>query len=190
MIVLAGLPLADGGRGYIATAEETVPADVPSVLLADQSAPQPTEPQVNMDELLREQQIEIEASTDKQRGINRLNEYAAAGLGDTQANADAIRTWLNENLRGYLSEQGVDLAVQWLGPRGKNVLTWRPKEAPPQAIPEPAGGETLEPWRLPLDADERTMKAASVKSLQDLIKRRRSATNQKYVRRGGFSSIF
>jgi hypothetical protein len=69
-------------------------------------------------------------------------------------------------------------------------LTWRKKEAPPAPEPvvEPAG-EVLADWQLPLDADERKMKNATVNALQDLIARRRKATNQQYVRRDFISTF-
>jgi hypothetical protein len=154
------------------------------------TAAQPAEPQINMMEVLREQEEGIQRSIDQQQGMARMEQYAdQQGLERTPANGDAVAKWLNENLTGYLSSAGVDAAIQWLGPKGKNVLTWTPKTAPVESLAAPAG-EVLADWQLPLGADERMMKASSVKALQDLIKRRRAATNQMYVRRGGFSSTF
>jgi hypothetical protein len=121
----------------------------------------------------------------------RLREYERAGLEPTSENAGKIVAFIKDHpqLKGYYSAQAADVAVAWLGPKGSNVLTWKAKTAPaPPPAPEPT--EVLQDWQLPLDADERKMKNASVPALQDLLKRRRAATNQQYVRRGSFSSSF
>jgi hypothetical protein len=115
---------------------------------------EPLPPPIDMNELLREEEAAMQRAADQAAARNRLHEYEVNGLEDTQHNADAIRTWLDDNVKGYPSKQGVDLAIQWLGPRGKNVLTWRKAEAAPPPSPEPEQpmGEVLEPWQLPLDA--------------------------------------
>lgn len=146
--------------------------------------PKPVEPQIDMAEVEREEQADIQRAADKAAGKNRLNDYAASGLEDTQANAAAIKQWLDENVKGYLSEQAIDLAVQWLGPRGKDVLTWKPKTVASPLPAHAASSEALQDWQLPINADERTMKKASVRALKDLLARRRAATNQKFIRRG------
>ena len=129
---------------------------------------------------------------DEDAFVARLEEWGRSGLETTQENANLIVDWIRQHpqLKGYVSAQAVDLAVQWLGPdEGSNVLTWKPKTAPAPPPPAEPAGEVLADLQLPLDADEQTMKHASVKALQDLIKRRRAATNQQYVRRG-FGSSF
>jgi hypothetical protein len=123
----------------------------------------------------------------------RLREYERAGLEPTPENADKIVAFIKDHpqLKGYYSAQAADVAVAWLGPKGSNALTWKPQvEAKPPEPAEPAESqESLEPWQLRIDASEPEMKNASVRALQDLIARRRKATNQMYVRRG-FSSTF
>jgi hypothetical protein len=128
----------------------------------------------------------IAASVEKQRqdadqaaGLARLQQYAdEQGLRDSQENANAVGAWLAENGK-TISPANIDAAVAALAPN----LQWNPP-APP---PEPT--EVLEDWQLPIDADEYLMKRAPVKALQDLIARRRKATNQQYIRRG-FGSAF
>jgi hypothetical protein len=151
----------------------------------------PGVPQIDMAELEREEQAAIHKSADETSARNRLNEYATAGLENTQQNAAASKQWLQDNVKGYLSEQGVDLAVQWLGPRGKNVLTLRKQEAPPPPpTPEPMI-EVLEPLpngepRIPLDAQP--TKQHSTAQLKDYLARLNAG---KLIRpRGGFSSKF
>jgi len=146
---------------------------------------EPLPPQINFKELEAEQQRDIKRRADEARAIARLNEWNAAGLEDTQENADAIKQFVeNSEVHGYWSSEIVDAAVQNLGERGTRQLRWR-KAAPPPAPPAPAAPtEVLEPWQLPLDADERTMRKASTKALLDLNLRRRKATNQIYNHRG------
>ncbi len=74
---------------------------------------------------------------DTTAGLARLKEWAAAGLQDTKENAAAIEDWLNEKTSGYLSVGNIDAAIEFLGPRGSNVLTWKPKVAPPPVVVEP-----------------------------------------------------
>jgi hypothetical protein len=152
--------------------------------------PEPT-PLIDLDEVLREQEADMKRAADQAHAINRLNEYAAAGLEDTEANANLIKEFVNNSaVHGYWSREIVDAAIANLGPRGSNQLTWKPKAAPaPPPPPEPT--EVLADWQLPLDANEKQMKNASVKALQDLIARRRAATGQQYARSSGsFGSRF
>ena len=153
---------------------------VPDIAAA---AVRPPEPQINMAQLAQEEEAAMQKAADAAAGRNRLEAYAREGLEDTQANALAIREWLDANVKGYLSETGVNAAVANLGPRGANKLTWRKPQAPAAPpSPEPEPQEVLESWQLPIDASERMMKASTTKALQDLIKRRRAATNQQIIR--------
>ncbi len=157
--------------------------------IAAAAVQQPAEPQIDFAETLRENDRDVQRRADEAAARNRLAQYMTEqGLEDTEANADAIRQWLDQNVKGYLSEQGIDLAIQWLGPRSKNVLTWK-KAAPVVVVEEPAEPtEVLESWQLPLDADEHVMKRADVRAVKDLLHRRR-AQMSKYIRpSGSFSS--
>src|SRR5258708_32093244 len=76
----------------------------------------------------------------------RLREYERAGLEPTSENADKIMAFIKDHpqLKGYYSVQAADVAVAWLGPKGSNVLTSKPKEAPaPPPPPDPL--EVLQP---------------------------------------------
>ena len=144
--------------------------------LAECSVRLPAEPQISMAQLEREEQADIQRRIDEAAGHNRLEQYAREqGLEDTQANADAIRTWLQENVKGYLSEKLIDAAVANLGPRGKNVLTWRKPEAPQPPAPSPEPAEEVlgklpdGTTQLPLDVTPN--KKHSTLQLKDWLKR-------------------
>jgi|HubBroStandDraft_6_1064221.scaffolds.fasta_scaffold02488_13 hypothetical protein len=133
-----------------------------------------------------ELKADLQRAADQARATQRLNEYAEAGLEDTEANASAIRDFVNNSaVKGYWSVQIVDAAIANLG----NKLTWRKAEAPTPPPAQPTEVlDTLpngEP-QLSLDADARTMRAASITQLRDLDKRRNG------LRRpvGSFSSRF
>jgi hypothetical protein len=147
------------------------------------------EPQINMAELQEEQRAAIQMAADEAAAKNRLNEYAAAGLEESDFNFNLIKDFVTKTANGYWTSQIVDESIQRLGPKGTNVLTWTPKTATVEPPAAPVV-EVLADWQLPLDCDERAMKAAGVPALQDLIKRRRAASNQTYLRRGGFGSKF
>ncbi len=120
---------------------------------------------------------------DADAGIARLQQYVdEQGLEESSANLAAVQAFIDAQVKGYWSSEIVDAAIQNLGPKGTNVLKWAPKPAPVPPPPEPAEpAEHLEPWQLPIDADERMMKASTTKALLDLNLRRRKATNQMYV---------
>ncbi len=155
--------------------------------------PLPAKSKADYEQDLRDEQADVQRRVDEQRGKDRLNEYVAAGLEDTQKNADAIREWLDENVKGYLSQTGVDLAVQWLGPRSKNVLTWKPKTVAPPPPPAPEPTEVLlklpdGTTQLSLDVDNRTLSKASKDQARDYLKRVNAG---KLLRpAGGFGSSF
>jgi hypothetical protein len=183
----------------------TTPADMFQKRLADFKsqkpepvAEKPAVPQIDFDETLREQQADIQRATNDAHAKQRLNEWAAGGLEETDANFNLIKDFvLNSAAKGYWSREIVDAAVANLGPRGSNQLTWRKAEsvAPPQPAPaEPAEPqEVLEPLpngesRLPLDVDNRTLSRASKEQAKDWLAR---ANAGKLLRpRGGFGSKF
>jgi hypothetical protein len=154
--------------------------------LSECAAPLPVqEPQIDLEAIEREEQAAIQKAAHEAEAKNRLNEYAAQGLEESDHNFNLIKEFvINSAVHGYWSSQIVDAAVANFGPRGTNRLKWKPKAAPaPPPEPEPVEPqEVLEPWQLPIDADERAMKASSVRALQDLIRRRRAATNQQAIR--------
>ena len=109
----------------------------------------------------------------------RLREYERAGLEPTSENADKIVAFIKDHpqLKGYYSSQAADVAVAWLGPKGSNVLTWKPKEAP-----APPPSESAEPTevlgtlpdgtkQLPLDVDQFTLSRATKDQARDWLKR-------------------
>ncbi len=141
-------------------------------------------PQKPVEPLLSEEEL-AQRAADQVKGLARLQQFSdEQSLEESPQNVSLVDVWLTQ--RGlFWSQDNVDKAVLSL----KNVLTWKQQtvEPPPEPPAEPV--ERLEPWQLPLDAAEAQMKKASVLALQDLIKRRRAATNQMYIRRG-FSSTF
>jgi hypothetical protein len=167
-----------------AVAQKAQPAAPPPAPEPPKPA-EPLPPQIDFAEVEAENKRDIQRRADEAAAKNRLQQLAdEEGLEKTAANVEAIKQFLQQHLRGYLSAEGVNAAYQNLGPRGSNVLTFK-KVQPPPAAPEAApAGEVLEPWQLPLDADEHTMKRADVRALKDLLARRRAATGQQYIGRG------
>jgi hypothetical protein len=139
---------------------------------------------------------DLQRAADSHHAVQRLLEYSSqAGLEDTEANMLLIRNFVELSAtKGYFSREIIDAAIACLGPRGTGQLTFRiVRVAPPQ--PEQPAVEVLGTLKdgtqqLRIEATEAEMKKASVMALQDLIKRRRAATNQQYIRRGSFGSNF
>lgn len=156
------------------------------------TTPQPPEPlpeQIDMGALLKEEQAALQKAADEARARNRLEQFCdEQGLQRTPENVAKVGSWIQANLKGYWSQQGVDAAVLNIA----KELTWLPKTAP--APPEPEPVEALEPLpngepRLPLDVDDWKLKQYSAEQLKDLVARRRAATTGKYIRpRGYFGS--
>ena len=144
-----------------------------------------------MGEVLREEQTARQKSADLTRAEQRLEQYAVEqGLERTHANAQAVADFIDASpVHGYWSREIIDAAIQNLGPKGTNVLTWMPRTAPAPPEEQPAEPtEILEPWQLPLDKAP-TNKASAVQ-VKDWLARTREATG-KYLRpRGSFSSKF
>jgi hypothetical protein len=125
-----------------------------------------------------ERQRKVEA--DKQAGELRLLQYVQEmDPARAIANSRAIFKFLEQHpqIKGVVTPTTVDIAISFLGPRGSNVLVWKPKlskvrATPPTPTPAPVRLlDTGEP-ELPLDAGESQMRAASKTQLQDLSKRR------------------
>jgi hypothetical protein len=154
-----------------------------------QEPPKPVEPKPEQIDIDAELKADLGRAADQQRGFNRLQQYVdERGLEPSPENAAAVQAFVDQKVKGYWSFEIVDAAIANLGPRGTNVLRWKPKVA--AATPPPAEpNEGLADWQLPLDADVRTMKNASVRGLKELIERRRKATNQQYIRRGHGASF-
>jgi hypothetical protein len=112
---------------------------------------------------------------DRAAGLARLQQYVTEqGLEATAENGARVREWLDENCSGTTTPKNVDVAIKILGPRGTNVLTWKPKVAPAPPPPPPPPVRHLDNGEpeLPLEATEKEMRAASVTQLKDLSKRR------------------
>jgi hypothetical protein len=153
--------------------------------------PARAEPQISMAELEAEQQADLKRAADQARAVNRLNEYAAVGLEDTQANAELIKNFVeNSPAKGYWSFEIVEVAIKTLG----NRLTWKPKvvETPPAPPQEPVevllGTLKDGSKQLPLDAVPNNHHTKD--QLTDWLARTREATGR-YVRpRSSFGSKF
>jgi hypothetical protein len=137
--------------------------------------PAPTEPQIKMSEVEEDLRRDIQKRADSAAARNRLNEWAAGGLEDTQANADLITEWIRQNAKGYFSAIGVDAAISLLGQRGTNQLTWRKVEVAPASQPEPesTGLTTLKDGTQPLSllATNSQIKAATKEQAKDWLRR-------------------
>jgi len=121
-----------------------------------------------------EQEI-LQRSTEQARGIARLQQYVdEQNLAAVPENATVVQQWLEQNSRDW-SAASVDAAIQAL----KDVLVWKHTEPV----------EVLEPWQLPLDADEAQLKKSDPKALKDYLSRIRK--QRPYVRSSGsFGSTF
>jgi hypothetical protein len=151
-------------------------------------------PEVRARIIALEEQYELEASgakaaqeeaaafkqakiaADAKAGLERLKQHVEEGLEGTPENGARIRKFLDEHdqIKGLTTPQTVDIAISCLGPRGTNVLTWKPKVAPAPPPPPPPPVRHLDNGEpeLPLEATEKEMRAASVTQLKDLSKRR------------------
>jgi hypothetical protein len=124
--------------------------------------------------------VEAEDPAERQRifdtaaFVDRIDQYVKEqGLAQTEENIALIKAYFDKNLNGYLSAAGLDAGIANL----RRSLKWNnPTQTP--VSPEPtARVETPltlpngEP-QLPLGADVRLMKKASLVQLRDLSKRR------------------
>jgi hypothetical protein len=114
-------------------------------------------------------------------GQARLDYWRSQGLLDNEHNANAIVNFIQASdklkaLKGRFTQQTVDLAVDFLGAKGSNVLQWQPKvAAPPTPPPQPVRRLPNGEPELPLDASQFQMRRASVDQLRDLDARRRAS---------------
>ena len=140
-------------------------------------------PEINFDfqkevlEIRERENKRLKAERDKRAGLARLDSYTQQGLEPTEANAQAVQSWLDANTRGYWSTEGVDTAVESLGPRGSNTLAWK-QAAAPVVRPKPkravvarlSNGEE----RLPLNTTNAVLRRSSKEQVQDWLARRRA----------------
>jgi hypothetical protein len=99
---------------------------------------EPLPPQIDFKELLKEEAADLQRAADTAGAKNRLQQLAdEEGLEESDANVAAIKQFLQQHARGYLSEEGVNAAYANLGPRGQNILTFRVQAAALSPAPEP-----------------------------------------------------
>jgi hypothetical protein len=111
------------------------------------------------------------ANQDRDAGVARLLEWSRTGnLEDTKPNSEHISNWLRDNVKGYVCVQNIDTAIECLGPKGINVLTWRKAEPTPAPKPKieylPNGEE-----RLPLNVPNAVLRRASKEQAKDWLRR-------------------
>ena len=153
---------------------------------------EPVEEKVDMDALLKEEQLNMKRAADETGAKQRINEYAGVGLENTQANAKLIQDFVNNSaVKGWWSREIVDACIANLGPKGTNQLTWK-KSAPappPPAEPVEILGTLRDGTRqLPIDIDNATLRRASKDQAKDYLARVNAG---RYLRpAGGFSSKF
>jgi hypothetical protein len=152
-------------------------------------------PQISMAEVERENQQDMKFRADAAEAKARLQQYVdEQGLEPSQHNLDVISAWLRQNLKGYWSSTGIDVAIQTLGPRGTDTLRWKPKVAEPPPAPPPPAEPTEVLGNLPngeprLPLDKPIPPKASKEQAKDWLDRFRK--EKPYVRSSGsFSSRF
>jgi len=145
-------------------------------------APEPLPEQIDMAALEDENQREMKARADQARATQRLTQYAAAGLEDTQANSELIKDFVETSAaNGYWSFEVVEAAIQNLGPKGSNQLTWKPKVVaaltskskpkPSEVLGKLPNGED----QLPLEISESRLRKASLIQVKDWKDRKEAA---------------
>jgi hypothetical protein len=90
-------------------------------------------------EEMRQIQEQGKGIEDRNAAIARLGEWEKRGLLNTEANADAINNFILtsdelQTAKGKFTPETIDVALAFLGPKGRNVLQWAsPKSVtPPQ----------------------------------------------------------
>jgi hypothetical protein len=134
-------------------------APLPDIAVPKQVAP--AQPQISMEETLRENEKDMERRAGEAQARARLDEYVTIGLVDSQANANLVRAEL-DRLGGILSVATVDQVIKELG----NRLEWRPEEKA-EVLGILPDGTT----QLPLDVDNRMLSRASKEQARDYLKR-------------------
>ena len=188
--------------GSVNYREDQFPADVWLELL-EFTEHQKTTPPSSPAPPQRDFVTEVRADLDRAAADGRLQQLSREeGLLDNEANSVLIGKYFRDH-KLVLNVENVDRAIAALRPQ----LAWRRKEtptsppvpsAPVVAPPEPAASPTpaevlgmvagTDEPQLPIDADERMMKKASVKALQDLVARRRRNMSKYYRPSGSFGT--
>lgn len=154
------------------------------------------EPQIDVAQMDAEFQRGIKTQADAKLATDRIEQYAVEqGLARTPENVAKIQLWLDSNVRGYWSTAGVDAAIQNLGARGTNVLTWEQKVVAP--APEPESTEPVEVlsllpdgrMQIPLETTPAVLRKASKDQAKDWLKRSASRQQQSHSV-GRFGSRF
>jgi hypothetical protein len=124
--------------------------------------------------LMQRESKRLQTERDLKAALARLQQYAdEQGLADTEENVALVTNWIDKTVKGYWSEKAVDVAIDILGPRGKNILTWvKVKSAPSLPPAEPVRLLDNGQPELPLNATDSQMYSASKEQLRDLSKRR------------------
>ena len=105
-------------------------------------------------------------------------------LEDSKANSEYIRQWLEKNVKGYISVDAINTAIDCLGPRGTNVLTWR-KPSPTPPAPKPTETpDTCKDGKPQLPLGTQPQRHHSIEQLRDLDRRERAARG-----RGGWHGV-
>ena len=108
----------------------------------------------------------IREERDHKAALVRLQKYAdEQGLAETEKNTALVKDWIDASYaKGYWSPGNVDAAISFLGPRGSNILQWRPKVVAPPPVATP------KPWKpgdpLPDNATVAQLHAASVEEVE------------------------
>jgi hypothetical protein len=124
--------------------------------------------------LIESESKRLQTERDYKAAIARLQQYIdEQGLADTEESFSSVKGWIDETVKGYWSEKAVDVAIDILGSRGKNVLTWvKVKSAPSLPPTKPVRLLDNGQPELPLNATDSQMYSASKEQLQDLSRRR------------------
>jgi len=100
------------------------------------------------------------------RGTERLKEYMALGLVDSQSNAEKIIAYISEHCESHASVDSVDKAVHGLG----DQLEWTKEEMKPVEVLMTLSDGTTQ---LPLDATPSMLRKASLPQLHDWHRRKK-----------------
>ena len=105
----------------------------------------------------------------------RLQEYAEQGLLDSEYNATMIANFIKEHavLKGQFTRAAVDVAVDFLGPKGSGVLQWRPKVVAPPPTATPKVWRPGDP--LPDEATEYQLRHSSLDDVKAWTRRKQGS---------------
>jgi hypothetical protein len=103
----------------------------------------------------------LQTERDYKAAIARLQQYAdEQGLADTEENVALVTKWIDTYAKSYWSSSAVDAAIDVLGPRGKDLLQWRPKVVAPPPAATPKAWKAGDP--LPDAATEYQLRQSSL----------------------------